>query len=104
MAETQIEAIERKAITEIELSCLKAQEQIAVAGLTSDAARAFIESLPSIERLMPALTFAEIAGEANPPIAEQLVSPAALRQRRYRERHRNAQVTQRDVTAVEDEP
>ena len=33
MAQTQIEAIERKAVTEIELSCLKAQEEIAVAGL-----------------------------------------------------------------------
>src|ERR1700730_12440087 len=35
MAETQIEAIEQKAIVEIEMGCLKAQEQIAVAGLTS---------------------------------------------------------------------
>jgi hypothetical protein len=89
MAQTQIEAIERKAVTEIELSCLKAQEQIAVAGLTSDAARQFIDALPSIERLMPALSFAEVSGEAKPPIAEQLVSSNALRQRRFRERHRN---------------
>jgi hypothetical protein len=98
MAKTQIEAIEHKAITEIEMSCLKAQEQIAIAGLSSNAAKAFIENLPSVERLMPALTFTEIAGEAKPPIAEQLVSPAALRQRRYRERHRNAQIAQRDAT------
>ena len=35
---------------------------------------------------MPRLSFDEIAGEAAPPIAEQLVSPNALRQRRYRER------------------
>jgi hypothetical protein len=89
MAQTQIEAIERKAVTEIELSCLKAQEEIAVAGLTSDAARKFIDALPSIERLMPALSFAEVSGEAKPPIAEQLVSSNALRQRRFRERHRN---------------
>jgi hypothetical protein len=88
MAKTQIEAIERKAITEIELSCLKAQEQIAMAGLTSDAARTFIETLPSIERLMPALTFAEIAGEVDPPVAEQLIGSNALRQRRFRERQR----------------
>jgi len=94
MAQTQVEAIEAKAITEIELSCLKAQEQIALAGLTSDAARQFIDALPSIDVLMPALSFQEIAGEADPPVAEQLISPNALRQRRYRERHRNAAVTQ----------
>jgi hypothetical protein len=86
MAKTRIGAIARKAITEIELSCLKAQEQIALAGLTSDAARGFIARLPSIETLMPQLSFAEVSGEAEPPIAEQLVSPNALRQRPYRER------------------
>jgi hypothetical protein len=37
---------------------------------------------------MPRLTFAEVAGEAEPPVAEQLVSPNALRQRRYRERQK----------------
>jgi hypothetical protein len=86
MAKSRIEAIERKAITEIEISCLRAQEQIAIAGLSSDAARQFIEKLPSIESLMPPLSFGEVAGEADPPVAEQLVSPNALRQRRYRER------------------
>jgi hypothetical protein len=86
MATTRIEAIERKAVTEIEMSCLGAREQIALAGLTSDAARLFIEKLPGIETLMPRLSFAEVAGEAEPPIAEQVVSSNALRQRRYRER------------------
>jgi hypothetical protein len=86
MAQLQIEAIEQKAIVAIELSCLKAQEQIALAGLTSDAAKQFIERLPSVETLMPRLTFAEVAGEADPPIAEQLISSNALRQRRFRER------------------
>jgi hypothetical protein len=86
MAETQIEAIERKAIVQIELSCLDAQTKLAVAGLTSDVARQFIEKLPAVEALMPALSFAEIAGEADPPVAEQLVSPNALRQRRHREK------------------
>jgi hypothetical protein len=86
MAQTQIEAIERKAITEIEVSCLEAQTHLALAGLTSEAARGFIGKLPGIETLMPKLSFAEIAGEAEPPIAEQLVTSNALRQRRYRER------------------
>ena len=88
MAETRIEAIERKAVTEIELSCLAAQEQIALSGLTTEAARQFVEALPKIEALMPPLTFADVAGEAEPPVAEQLVSPNALRQRRYRERQK----------------
>jgi hypothetical protein len=86
MAKTRIEAIERKAITDIGLSCLEAQEKIALAGLTSDVARAFIEKLPGIKELMPALSFTEVAGEADPPVAEQLLSSSALRQRRYRER------------------
>jgi len=88
MAETRVEAIERKAVTEIELSCLAAQEQIALSGLTTEAARQFVEALPKIEALMPRLTFAEVTGEAQPPVAEQLVSPNALRQRRYRERQK----------------
>jgi hypothetical protein len=87
MAVKEIAAMELKAVTEIELSCLSAQEQIAISGLTSDAARNFIAALPGVNTLMPALTYAELAGEANPPIAEQLVTPNALRQRRYRERH-----------------
>jgi hypothetical protein len=86
MAETKIAAIEQKAVTEIELSCLHAQTQLALAGLTSQAARGFLEALPGIETLMPRLSYAEIAGEADPPVAEQLVSPNALRQRRYRAR------------------
>jgi hypothetical protein len=86
LAQTKVPAIERKAIVEIEMSCLQAQTEIAVAGLTSEAARGFVDRLPRIETLMPRLSFAEVAGEADPPIAEQLVSPNALRQRRFRER------------------
>ncbi len=86
MAQTKIGAIEKKAITEVELSCLQAQTELAVSGLTSEAARGFVERLPAIESLMPRLSFAEVAGEAEPPIADQLVSPSVLRQPRYRER------------------
>jgi hypothetical protein len=88
MAVTQIAAIERKAVVQIEVSCLKAQEHIAIAGLTSAAAKQFIDGLPSVETLMPAPSFNELAGEAEPPIAEQLVAPNVLRQRRYRERQK----------------
>jgi hypothetical protein len=88
MAQTQITAIETRAIVEIETSCLDAQTKLAVAGCTSDAAKAFIDNLPSVERLMQPLSFAEIAGEADPPVAEQLITPNALRQRRFRERQK----------------
>jgi hypothetical protein len=91
MAEIQVEAIERKAFVEIEMSCLTAQEQLAMAGLTSTAGRQFIEQMPGIEQLMPALSFEQIAGEADPPVAEQLISSNALRQRRFRDRQRMVQ-------------
>jgi hypothetical protein len=86
MAVTAIAAQEQKAKVQIELSCLEAQTDLAVSGLTSDAARGFIEALPSIDDLMPLLSFAEVAGESKPPIAERLLSSNALRQRRFRER------------------
>jgi hypothetical protein len=86
MAQTRIEANEKRAIVQIELSCLDAQTRIATVGLTSEAARSFLEALPSIEALMPQLSFAEVAGEAEPPVAEQLVSPNALRQRKWRDK------------------
>jgi hypothetical protein len=88
MAETAIAAQEQKAIVQIELSCLDAQTNLATAGLTSDAARGFIETLPAIETLMPLLSFAEVAGESKPPVAERLVSSNALRQQRHRERQK----------------
>ena len=107
MPQTQIAANEQRAIVQIEISCLDAQTQLARAGLTSDAARTFVDRLPSIDTLMPRLSFAEVAGEAEPPIAEQLVSPNALRQRRFRDRQaalRNASAPLRnaDETAGDD--
>jgi hypothetical protein len=90
MAVTRIEAIEQDAIVKIEMASVNAQTEIATHGLTSEAARTFIERLPSIATLMPALAMSEIADDAEPPIVEQLLSPNTLRQRRYRERHRNA--------------
>jgi hypothetical protein len=104
MATTRIEAMERKAVTEIELSCLKAQEQVAISGLTSDAARNFIQALPGVDTLMPALSYAEVAGEADPPIVE-LLTPNALRQRRYREKQaalRNGQQALQAALGVTD--
>jgi hypothetical protein len=89
-----VEAQEQKAKTQIELSCLDAQTKLAVSGLTSEAALGFVEALPSVEDLMPRLSFAEVAGESQPPVAERLLSSNALRQQRFRER----QAALRDVT------
>ena len=86
MAQTAVEAQEQKAKTQIELSCLDAQTKLAVSGLTSEAALGFVEALPSVEDLMPRLSFAEVAGESQPPVAERLLSSNALRQQRFRER------------------
>jgi hypothetical protein len=64
-----------------------------------------MERLPSVESLMQPLSIADMADEANPPIAEQLLTPNALRQRRYRERLRNGNgqqtLQERHVTPTE---
>ena len=103
MAKAKVEAVEAKAVTEIEMSCLQAQTELAVAGLTSEAARGFLERLPGIETLMPRLTYTEVAGEPDkPPPVEQLLTPNALRQRRYRERLALRSVTE-NVTPGDDD-
>jgi hypothetical protein len=79
VAKTQIAAMEQKAIVRIEQDSLEAQTQLAIAGLTSDAARAFIEKLPTVETLMPALSYQDMAGESDPPIVEQILTPGAYR-------------------------
>jgi hypothetical protein len=87
VAITRIEAIEREAVVKIQIASVEAQTQLALAGLTSDAARTFLNALPSIESLMPPLSFEAIAGPPDEPsVVEQLVTPNALRQRRRRER------------------
>jgi hypothetical protein len=99
MAMTRIAAIESAAIVEIGKATVEAQMIIAASGLASDAAKAFLDRLPPIEGLMPALSYEEVAGEADPPIVEQLISPNALRQRRWRERNAvTSRVTSRNST------
>jgi hypothetical protein len=85
------------------MSCLDAQTQLAMAGLTSEAGRAFVDRLPSIDTLMPRLSFAEIVGEAEPPIAEQLVGPNTLRQRRFGERQATLRNAPAPLQATTDE-
>jgi hypothetical protein len=88
VAEKQIASLEQAAIVEIERASVTAQTEIALSGLSSEAAQAFVARLPDVESLMPGLSYRELAGEADPPIVEQLITPNALRQRRYRERQR----------------
>jgi hypothetical protein len=70
MAKTRIDAIEKQACVQIEIASVEAQAEVTRAGLTSEAAIAFAEKLPSITSLMPALSFAELCGEAAPPVVE----------------------------------
>ncbi len=96
VAQTRVEALEQRAVVDIETAAVNLQTDIAIAGLTSEIARTFVESLPTVESLMPALSYEELSGEAEPPVVEQLVSPNALRQRKFRQRQsalRNADVT-----------
>ena len=53
VAKSQIDSLEQQAIVKIETASVEAQTQIAVAGLTSEAARDFLSRLPTIESLMP---------------------------------------------------
>ena len=68
------------------MHALHAQTEIAASALTSAAGQSFIAQLPTVEDLMPRLIYSEVSSEAEPPIIEQLISPNALRQRRFRER------------------
>lgn len=87
-AKAQVDALEAKAIVQIEMQAVEAQTQLAMAGLTSDAALSFIGQLPSVESLMPELSYQAIAGESDPPMIEQLLTPNAIRQRRYRDKQK----------------
>jgi hypothetical protein len=49
VAKSHIEAMEKKAILEIEMQSLDARTQIAASGLTSAAAQSFIAQLPTVE-------------------------------------------------------
>ncbi len=66
----RIEAMERMAKHEIDRACLSVQTQLVRAGLTSDAAIGFLEGMPSVEALMPALDIRELTVGQLPPADE----------------------------------
>lgn len=59
-AKSRIEALEKDAIASIEKISLHAQTEILSTGLTSDAARAFLEAMPKLEMLMPPIQVGEM--------------------------------------------
>ena len=59
MAQAQIAMAERSAKTRIEKLSLDAQTELVTAGLISDAAKLFLEQMPTVETLMPRLDAVE---------------------------------------------
>lgn len=59
-AKSKIEALEKEAVTKIERLSLQAQTDIVTAGLESAGAKAFLESMPKLEQLMPPVEIGEI--------------------------------------------
>lgn len=59
-AKSKIESIEKEAVAKIEAMSLEAQTQIIAHGLESDAAKQFLDTMPSLESLMPPLVVNEM--------------------------------------------
>lgn len=60
LAVTRIAAMEKAARTAIETNSVEAQTELLAGGLTSDAAKLFLEKMPTAEALMPVLDATEI--------------------------------------------
>lgn len=73
VAKAKIAVLEKEAIAKIERMSLDAQTEVIAHGLESEAARGFLERMPSLETLMPALNATEL---------KQLQDQKALKRRR----------------------
>lgn len=60
VAQRQIEAAQKSAMAAIARKSVDTQERIMVGGLTTEDARQFLESMPSVDSLMPALTVSRV--------------------------------------------
>jgi hypothetical protein len=60
LARAEIDALEKVARVQIETQSVQAQTEVIANGLTSDAAIAFLNSLPAVEKMMPALDITAI--------------------------------------------
>jgi hypothetical protein len=67
VAQTTLSAAEKRARTAIERQSVALQTQLVAGGLTTAAARAFLEALPTPEQLMPPLTLADMAAALGEP-------------------------------------
>lgn len=59
-AKSKVDALEKEAITKIERLSLEAQTEVISSGLESDAAKTFLNSMPSMDALMPPIEIGEI--------------------------------------------
>ncbi len=59
-AKSKIDALEKEAITKIERMSLDAQTEVIASGLTSDAAKTFLNTMPSMDSLMPPIEIGEM--------------------------------------------
>ncbi len=62
VANTRIAALEAEAVTRIETKALEASTRLLATGLTTEAATEFLESLPKVDDMMPALEVSEVQG------------------------------------------
>jgi hypothetical protein len=74
VAQTQADADQKQALTQIEAASVEAQTELLRDGLTTDAARAWLDALPTPEQLMPALEVSSLlralpGHEANRPLS-----------------------------------
>lgn len=60
MAKSRIEAMEQETVVKIERLSLAAQTEVIANGLQSEASKAFLENLPTLDILMPAINPIEI--------------------------------------------
>lgn len=67
VATTRIAALEKGAKAEIERRSLEVQERIIVGGLASAEARAFLDSIPAVDSLMPPLRLVELEAAKGKP-------------------------------------
>lgn len=59
-AKSKIDALEKEAVTKIERLSLEAQTQVIASGLESEAAKTFLNSMPSMDSLMPPIEIGEM--------------------------------------------
>lgn len=78
-AKSRIAAMEQSAVVRIEQASVDGQTQLALAGMTSEAARAFVQGLPQVEALMSRFSVSDLIQSAKPPPSSQLIANPAVR-------------------------